>query len=61
MPTVWRWQERYLDEGVDGLKREKTRPLARAAAAPGNAAQGDRQDGAGSPVERHPLEPVVHG
>ena len=24
--TVWRWQERYLDEGVDGLKRDKTRP-----------------------------------
>ena len=25
-PTVWRWQERYLDEGVAGLKRHKTRP-----------------------------------
>ena len=25
-PTVWRWQGRYLDEGVDGLKRDKTRP-----------------------------------
>ena len=25
-PTVWRWQERYLDEGVSGLKRDKTRP-----------------------------------
>ena len=25
-PTVWRWQQRYLDEGVDGLKRDKTRP-----------------------------------
>jgi transposase len=24
-PTVWRWQERYLDEGVPGLKRDKTR------------------------------------
>ncbi len=23
-PTVWRWQERYLDEGVPGLKRDKT-------------------------------------
>ncbi len=21
-PTVWRWQERYLDEGVAGLKRD---------------------------------------
>jgi len=25
-PTVWRWQARYLDEGVDGLRRDKTRP-----------------------------------
>ena len=25
-PTVWRWQARYLDEGIDGLKRDKTRP-----------------------------------
>ena len=25
-PSVWRWQERYLDEGVDGLVRDKTRP-----------------------------------
>ena len=25
-PTVWRWQERYFDEGVDGLRRDKTRP-----------------------------------
>jgi len=25
-PTVWGWQQRYLDEGVAGLKRDKTRP-----------------------------------
>jgi transposase len=24
--SVWRWQERYIDEGVDGLLRDKTRP-----------------------------------
>ena len=23
---VWRWQERYMREGVDGLLRDKTRP-----------------------------------
>jgi transposase len=23
---VWRWQERFMSEGVDGLLREKTRP-----------------------------------
>lgn len=25
-PTVWRWQTRYLDEGVAGLLGDKTRP-----------------------------------
>ena len=25
-PSVWRWQERYIDAGVDGLLRDKTRP-----------------------------------
>ena len=25
-PTVWRWQARYLHEGVAGLRRDKTRP-----------------------------------
>src|SRR3546814_4933360 len=23
---VWRWQARFMDEGVDGLLRDKTRP-----------------------------------
>ena len=25
-PSVWRWQERFMHEGVDGLLRDKTRP-----------------------------------
>jgi hypothetical protein len=25
-PCVWRSQERYLEKGVDGLLRDKTRP-----------------------------------
>jgi transposase len=25
-PSVWRWQERYLEVGVNGLVRDKTRP-----------------------------------
>lgn len=25
-PCVWRWQERFVDEGVDGVLRDKTRP-----------------------------------
>ena len=24
--TVWRWQARFMDEGIDGLLRDKTRP-----------------------------------
>ena len=28
-PCVWRWQERYIAEGVDGLMRDKTRPAGR--------------------------------
>lgn len=28
--TVWRWQERYMAEGVDGLLRDKTRPPGKA-------------------------------
>jgi transposase len=29
-PCIWRWQERYLDEGIEGLKRDKTRPSRKA-------------------------------
>ena len=29
-PCVWRWQERFIDEGVDGLLRDKTRPARKA-------------------------------
>jgi transposase len=25
-PAIWRWQERFMAEGVDGLMRDKTRP-----------------------------------
>jgi len=28
-PCVWRWQERFAQEGVDGLLRDKTRPAGR--------------------------------
>ena len=33
-PTVWRWQARYAEAGVDGLLRDKTRPPGRAALPP---------------------------
>ena len=31
---VWRWQERFVAEGVDGLLRDKTRPPGIAPLAP---------------------------
>ena len=30
-PCVWRWQERYVGEGVEGLLRDKTRPARKKA------------------------------
>ena len=27
--TVWRWQRRYFEESIEGLKRDKTRPPGR--------------------------------
>src|SRR3982750_2935158 len=41
---VWRWQERFMEEGFDGLLRDKTRP-ARAAATPGEAIQALQRPG----------------
>ena len=29
-PCVWRWRRRFAEEGVEGLKRDKTRPPGRA-------------------------------
>lgn len=29
-PCVWRWQERYVEAGVEGLMRDKTRPSRKA-------------------------------
>ena len=29
-PVVWRWQERFMHEGVEGLLRDKTRPPGKA-------------------------------
>lgn len=36
--TVWRWQARFMAEGVDGLLRDKTRPPGRAPVAGDRAA-----------------------
>jgi hypothetical protein len=28
--AVWRWQQRFAEEGIDGLLRDKTRPPGKA-------------------------------
>jgi len=48
--TVWRWQERFMREGVDGLLRDRTRP-------PGIAPVSDDQT---SEVLRLTLAPPPH-
>ncbi len=37
-PTIWRWQERYMREGVDGLRRDAPRGRAFAPTSPGQVA-----------------------
>lgn len=36
---VWRWQERFMHEGVDGLLRDKSRPAGKAPVPPGRVAE----------------------
>src|ERR1700736_4757471 len=38
-PAVWRWQQRYGEEGVDGLLRDKTRPPGKPPLPPATVAQ----------------------
>ena len=38
-PAVWRWQQRFAEEGVDGLLRDKTRKPGRAPLAPETVAR----------------------
>jgi Homeodomain-like domain len=38
-PNVWRWQQRFAEEGVDGLLRDKTRKPGRAPLAPETVAR----------------------
>ena len=36
---VWRWQERFMHDGVEGLLRDKSRPPGKAPVAPGRVAE----------------------
>ena len=47
---VWRWQERFMDAGVDGLLRDKTRPAGKAPIAESRVAE----------VVRLTLTPPLH-
>ena len=38
-PAVWRWQQRFAEEGVEGLLRDKTRPPGKAPVPPKTVAQ----------------------
>src|SRR5439155_14982076 len=38
-PTVWRWQQRFAEAGVEGLLRDKTRKPGKAPIAPDKAAR----------------------
>jgi transposase len=38
-PAVWRWQQRFAEEGIEGLLRDKTRPPGKAPLPPETLAQ----------------------
>ena len=54
-PSVWRWQERYLEAGVAGLLRDKTRPARLAALDPARVAEVIRRT-----LEAPPPEEATH-
>jgi transposase len=54
-PCVWRWQERYMDDGVSGLLRDKTRP-SRIAPLSAEKKLAHREDGDRKARQRYALE-----
>jgi transposase len=60
-PTVWRWQARYLDEGVPGLKRDKTRPSRVPPLPMETRLKVIAKTVQESPAQCHPLEPQLDG
>ena len=53
---VWRWQERFMREGVDGLLRDKTRPPGKTPIAPERVAEIVRLTHTPPPGEAIPME-----
>src|SRR5215204_3416789 len=50
-PTVWRWQRRFMEAGVDGLLRDATRPGRKPPLAPETIERVVEMTLAGSPGE----------
>jgi hypothetical protein len=59
-PAVWRWQERYMDEGVEGLKRDVSFPFTRGRA-PGSSLphKGRAHPPCGRRTHRRPAECIA--
>ena len=47
-PTVWRWQQRFAETGVDSLLRDKTRKPGKAPLAAVSAARGGNRRAGGA-------------
>ena len=60
-PCVWRWQERYIAEGVDGLLRDKTRPSAQETLVGARSGSRCCEDGERDACQRDALEPGFDG
>ena len=60
-PCVWRWQERFADDGVDGLLRDKTRPPGSKPLAPRSKAKVLAKTATRDAARRHALERAHDG
>jgi len=58
-PTIWRWQARFMAEGVEGLLHEATRPPGQAAADGGGDRAGGRDDVGGKRTQTAPSETIL--
>ena len=55
-PVVWRWQARFMAEGVEGLTRDKTRKPGKTAAAGRHRAAGRRPGARAAAGRNNPLD-----
>ena len=60
-PCVWRWQERYIEEGVDGPSARQDAAAGQEAASRRAQAEGAGQDGERDAAERDALERAHDG